>query len=60
MLYVFLFLLQKETPGRRRKSLVREVCMSWVEKWLGLFKNHIKTLASKIGRAQSGRVVKYV
>ncbi|KAK3744458.1 hypothetical protein QZH41_012879 [Actinostola sp. cb2023] len=42
----------------RRKARVRELCLNWLEKWLTQFKKHIKSLAGKIGRAQSGSIVK--
>ncbi|KAJ7382337.1 hypothetical protein OS493_035614 [Desmophyllum pertusum] len=34
------------------------MCVQWLNKWLGQFRQHIRSLAGKISRAQAGSVVK--
>lgn len=45
-------------PGNRRKARVKDMCIQWLNKWLGQFRQHIRSLAGKISRAQAGSVVK--
>lgn len=45
-------------PGNRRKALIKDMCVQWLNKWLGQFRQHIRSLAGKISRAQAGSVVK--
>ena len=33
--------------------------MTWLDKWLTQFKEHIHSLAGKINRAKSGHVIRY-
>ncbi|XP_048577146.1 uncharacterized protein LOC5521505 isoform X2 [Nematostella vectensis] len=48
----------QDIVGTRRKPRVREMCLSWLDAWLSRFKQHIRSLAGKISRAQAGSVVK--
>jgi len=45
-------------PENRRKAQVKDMCVQWLNKWLGQFRQHIRSLAGKISRAQAGSVVK--
>jgi len=45
-------------PENRRKARVKDMCVQWLNKWLGQFRQHIRSLAGKISRAQAGSVVK--
>ncbi|XP_068724283.1 WD repeat-containing protein 97-like isoform X2 [Montipora capricornis] len=48
----------KDVPENRRKGRVKDMCVEWLNKWLAEFRQHIRTLAGKISRAQAGSVVK--
>jgi len=45
-------------PDNRRKARVKDLCVQWLNKWLAQFRQHIRSLAGKISRAQAGSVVK--
>jgi len=45
-------------PDNRRKARVKDLCVQWLNKWLSQFRQHIRSLAGKISRAQAGSVVK--
>ena len=54
---VFSFPVQS-FPDNRRKARVKDLCVQWLNKWLAQFRQHIRSLAGKISRAQAGSVVK--
>ena len=60
MQFCFPFLTYQSIPGNRRKAGVKDMCVQWLNKWLGQFRQHIRSLAGKISRAQAGSVVKWV
>lgn len=45
-------------PENRRKARVKDLCVQWLNEWLAQFRQHIRSLAGKISRAQAGSVVK--
>lgn len=48
----------KVIPENGRKRIVKGMCVEWLNKWLSQFRQHIRSLAGKINRAQAGSVVK--
>jgi len=48
----------KDIPESGRKKIVKGMCVEWLNKWLSQFRQHIRSLAGKINRAQAGSVVK--
>ena len=54
---VFSFPVQ-DIPDNRKKARVKDLCVQWLNKWLAQFRQHIRSLAGKISRAQAGSVVK--
>lgn len=56
----FLVLHAQGIPENRRKARIKDMCVQWLNNWLGQFRQHIRSLAGKISRAQAGSVVKYV